>query len=357
MIAPDRDAFDIGRVRTGLFGELRECAVVIEPHHRGEAFRIEFRRILLCNQRVRIRGIADHEHFHFALRVRVQRLALRREDRAVGFEQVLALHACAARTRADEQRVVDVLERDVRVIGRDDTRERRKRAIVEFHRQRHATRQRGRDFKQLQDHRLILAEHVAGGDAEQQGIADLAGCAGDGNADGGFHRMTPMMRFDSWKAELITGLHLRRPAKAGIPRLARRRLAPAFARATVLSQFCEKLAEAFQAFRQLRRRAGIGNPKRIRIAERGTRHAGDAFSIQKRIAEIDVVRDLPADDDSCRTRTKYSETHRTRLADADRRHLRIVHHREHLIALGLKFRATLAGNVLRSGQARRPRRQ
>ena len=42
-------------------------------------------------------------------------------------------------------------------------------------------------LEQLQDHRLVLAEHVAGGDAEQQAVADLAGGAGDGDADGCFH--------------------------------------------------------------------------------------------------------------------------------------------------------------------------
>ena len=44
------------------------------------------------------------------------------------------------------------------------------------------------NLEQLQDHRLVLAEHVAAGDAEQQAVADLAGGAGDGDADGGFHR-------------------------------------------------------------------------------------------------------------------------------------------------------------------------
>ena len=57
-------------------------------------------------------------------------------------------------------------------------------------------RQRGlrlvdRQLEQLQDHRLILAEHFAGGDAEEEGVADLAGGAGDGDADGCFHEQAP----------------------------------------------------------------------------------------------------------------------------------------------------------------------
>jgi hypothetical protein len=39
----------------------------------------------------------------------------------------------------------------------------------------------------LQNHGLIFAEHFAAGDSEQQAIADLAGGAGDGNANGAFH--------------------------------------------------------------------------------------------------------------------------------------------------------------------------
>ena len=41
------------------------------------------------------------------------------------------------------------------------------------------------NLKQLQDHRLVFSQHFAGGDTEQQGIANLACCACDGNANGG----------------------------------------------------------------------------------------------------------------------------------------------------------------------------
>ena len=40
-----------------------------------------------------------------------------------------------------------------------------------------------RNFQQLQDDGLILAEHFAGGDAEQQGVTDLTSGAGNGNTD------------------------------------------------------------------------------------------------------------------------------------------------------------------------------
>ena len=61
-----------------------------------------------------------------------------------------------------------------------------KRAIVEFHA--HAV-QGGHgffvgNFDEVQDDRLVRAERRAGGDAEQEGITDLAGGAGDSNANG-----------------------------------------------------------------------------------------------------------------------------------------------------------------------------
>ncbi len=63
----------------------------------------------------------------------------------------------------------------------------REGAIVQFHH--HALEGLLRffvgDFEQLQDDRLVFAEHFAGGDAEQQGVADLTGGAGDGDAQSG----------------------------------------------------------------------------------------------------------------------------------------------------------------------------
>jgi len=105
----------------------------------------------------------------------------------------------AARTRTDEQREVDVFERYVRVAGRHHAVQQRKRAIVEFH---HHTAERFLrllvgDFQHLQNDRLIFAEHFAAGDSEQQAIADLAGGAGDGNANRAFHGGMLLVRWYS----------------------------------------------------------------------------------------------------------------------------------------------------------------
>ena len=42
------------------------------------------------------------------------------------------------------------------------------------------------DFKQLQDHGLIFAQHFAGGDAEQQCVSNLTSGSCDGDANGLF---------------------------------------------------------------------------------------------------------------------------------------------------------------------------
>ena len=93
-----------------------------------------------------------------------------------------------ARAGADQQRVVGVLEAGLgRGVGLHAGQQ-REGAVLELH---HHALERllgllVRDFQQLQDHGLVLAQHFARGDAEQQGVTDLTGGAGDGDADGGF---------------------------------------------------------------------------------------------------------------------------------------------------------------------------
>ena len=61
----------------------------------------------------------------------------------------------------------------------------REGAVVELHD--HALEHlHGRlDLEQAQHDRLVLAEQLARGDAEEEGVADLAAGAGDGDVDGG----------------------------------------------------------------------------------------------------------------------------------------------------------------------------
>jgi hypothetical protein len=161
---------------------------VIQAHHAGELLRLEARRVHHRDEAVGIRRIAHDQHLHVALGHLVQRLALRREDLAIRLQKILALHAGTARARADEQRHLDILEGNHRIRGGDRAVQQRKRAVLELHH--HALQRLLRfvvgNLEQLQNHRLIGAEHFAGGDAEEERIADLACGAGDGDADGRF---------------------------------------------------------------------------------------------------------------------------------------------------------------------------
>ena len=87
--------------------------------------------------------------------------------------------------------------------------EEREGAVLELHDDA-AERGQGRlDLDQVEDDRLVGAEHRARGDAEEQGVADLAGGAGHGHAKGGLHE-------DSTVAG--EGRSARRKSGAGRPR-------------------------------------------------------------------------------------------------------------------------------------------
>ena len=89
-----------------------------------------------------------------------------------------------ARHRPDEQGDVGVAERHVGVVGADDPGEQRERAVVELHAHAFERAERRRDLEQLEGDRGVGPEHRAGGDTEEQAVADLAGSPGDGDADG-----------------------------------------------------------------------------------------------------------------------------------------------------------------------------
>jgi hypothetical protein len=117
MVAPDRHVGDVVDGCAGLQRDLRLRAIVVQARHRGEIVGVDVRCVALGDQRVGVGRVADHQHLYVTAGVIVDRLALYRENRGVGFEQVLALHAGAARTSADQQRVVGVLEGGLRIVG------------------------------------------------------------------------------------------------------------------------------------------------------------------------------------------------------------------------------------------------
>ena len=164
--------------------ELRFGAVFVQARHGEQAVARDVRRVVHGDEAIGVAGIADDEDAHVARGVFLDGLALADENLAVDAEQILALHAGLARHAADEQRPVHAAKPFVQVGRRHDALEQRKRAIVQFHHHAVERGQRGFNFDQMQNDGLVRAEHRAGGDAEQEGITDLAGGAGDCDSNG-----------------------------------------------------------------------------------------------------------------------------------------------------------------------------
>ena len=161
---------------------------MVEPGHGGEPLVGHVRGVVHGDQRVGVGRVADHEDAQVFGGVLVERQTLHREDGTIGLEQVLALHALAAGPRADQKRHVGAVERHVRVVAEHHRVDEGERTVVDLHRHALEGAHGGRDLEQLQDHRLVGAEQLAAGNAEDEGVADLACGAGDGDSDwGGAH--------------------------------------------------------------------------------------------------------------------------------------------------------------------------
>jgi hypothetical protein len=91
----------------------------------------------------------------------------------------------AVRGRAPTSSATLAPEKAARVVGDVDAGQHRERAVVELHGGALGGLERRGDLEQAQAHRAVRAEQVAGRDAEEQRVADLAGGAGDGDGDGG----------------------------------------------------------------------------------------------------------------------------------------------------------------------------
>src|SRR5690606_7754882 len=138
------------------------------------------------------RRVPYDEYLHVARGALVQGPPLRGEDRAVRLEQVLPLHARTARSRPHEERGVGAVEGDAGVVRRFDPVQQREGAVLQLHDHALEGPPRWRDRGEAALDGLVLAEHVPGGYADQQGVADLAGCAGDCDANGLLHLFTSL---------------------------------------------------------------------------------------------------------------------------------------------------------------------
>ena len=184
MVAPHTHVGDVGHLGARLLRQLRDRPVVIQAGHRVEALARDVGRVGLCDQRVRVGRVADHEDAHVVGRAGVERLALRLEDAAVGLQQVGALHALRARPRADQQRHVHPVERGLLIVGDVDPRQQRERAVVELHRRALGRLHRVRDLQQREVNLRVGAEHLTARDPEQDRVADRAGRARNSDLGG-----------------------------------------------------------------------------------------------------------------------------------------------------------------------------
>ena len=181
MVTPHDDVLDVGVRGTGLVGELRDRTVVVEAHHRGEARGRDVRRSVLGDGGVGVGGVAHDEDAHVIGGAVVDGLALGAEDARVGLEQVGALHALAARHGTHQVRDVGALECTVDVVEDLNAGQGRERTVVELHGGALGGLDGLGDLQQVQLDGHVRAEQLAGSNAEQEGVADVAGCASDGD--------------------------------------------------------------------------------------------------------------------------------------------------------------------------------
>ncbi len=187
VVAPDAHLLDRRNRHFGLAGELAHSAVVVEARHGRKPCRGHVGRAAHGNHCVGVGRVADHQHAHVRRGMLVDRLALHGEDCAVGTEQILAFHALGARPGAHQQPPIDIVEGDIGVVGQHQVRQKRKGTILQLHGYAFKRLHGRRDLQQLQGNGLVGAKQIAVSDAEQDGITDIPGSPGNGDADGCFH--------------------------------------------------------------------------------------------------------------------------------------------------------------------------
>ena len=186
VVAVDKEVANLIDRNPSLLGQLGTAAVLIQTHHGGEAISGQTLGLGCGDHDICVAGIAHHGDTGVISGDSVDRLTLGDENLAVILQKVCALHAGAAGLGPHQQTPVSVLEGHVGFAGQNHVLQQGEGAVFQFHGHplQRLLRALNWDFQKLQDDRLILAEHFAGRDTEQQGIADIARCAGNRHAKG-----------------------------------------------------------------------------------------------------------------------------------------------------------------------------
>ena len=183
MIPPDADVRNGGDRHLSLLCDLRPGSVLVEAGHREPALGGELRRVHARDVAVGVARIAHDQDANVGGRRLLDRHALWPEDAAIDSEQVASLHALLARRGADEQDPVRALESFLGLARQLHSRKQWESAVVQLHGNAFE-RFHGRfDLQEAEHDRLVGTEHLAGGDPEEERIADLACRAGDRDLD------------------------------------------------------------------------------------------------------------------------------------------------------------------------------
>ena len=183
VVAPHDHVLQVANGHAQLLRHLSQAAVVVQAGQGGDAAGIQPLGVGGDDRGVGVCRVADHDHAHVVGSVLGNGLALGAEDLAVGGQQVGALLAFLARLRTDQEHRVGVLEALVDVGGDGDLAQQWVGAVGQL--QRHATCSLHTvlGLQQSEVHHPV-AEDFTLGDAEQQGVADLATRTRNGDGDG-----------------------------------------------------------------------------------------------------------------------------------------------------------------------------
>ncbi|CAI8382464.1 MAG: Uncharacterised protein [Halieaceae bacterium] len=123
MITPNGHIAYVCARHTQFLCDLCDSAIVIEPCHGCKLGAINIRGVVHGNKCISIGGVANHQHLDIATCDSIHGLALGRENGGVGLQQIFALHARTAWAGADEQGVIAVSKRDMRIVTAGDARQ------------------------------------------------------------------------------------------------------------------------------------------------------------------------------------------------------------------------------------------
>ena len=181
VVAPHHQVVDVVLVAAQLLPQLGQGPVVVEPHHGVEPIVGHILGGVHGDQGIGIGRVAHDQHPNVVGGMVVDGLALGSENFAVGGEQVGALLALAARHGAHQECGIGAVEGFLQFVGDHNVFEQRECGVIQLHGHTLGAAERHRDFQQLQLNGGVFAVHIAVGNAPQQGVGDLASCAGHGN--------------------------------------------------------------------------------------------------------------------------------------------------------------------------------